>query len=102
MNLQSINNMLVSSQSVPQFENYLGEHLKPVTPDPDFVNKLNQKLMDSTPGQGGKALRYGAIGAAGFISSLVIIATSIQATIALLGTIKLIQQLRFDYQKEPG
>lgn len=102
MNLQSINNMLISSQSVSEFEIYLSEHLMPVSPNPDFVTELHQKLMDPTSDNGGKALRYGAIGIAGVISSLVIIATSIQATIALLGTIKLLRQLRLDYQKGPG
>jgi len=83
-----------------ELETLIGEMLVPIAPRPNFVNNLKIAILKQEENGQQKAFRYGAIGAAGFISALVLIATSIQAIITLIGTIKVLRQLRFDLQKD--
>lgn len=99
MDTEKISNLLDYSKTQVDFEQFLQKNLIPIYPRPDFVHELQEKLVRRKLDGARKALRYGAIGVAGVFSSLVIIATSVQAVITLLGTIKILRQVRLDFQK---
>ena len=99
METQTVSNLLDYTKTKDDFEQFLLVNLTPIFPRPEFVHELQEKLVRTKLDGTRKVLRYGAIGVAGVFSSLVIIATGVQAVITLLGTIKLLRQLRLDFQK---
>jgi len=76
-----------------EFEAYLDYVLTPVKLRVEFVNELKQKLTLSKPSRINKkkVLKYGVFGTAGFISTLILLATSIRAVIALVGAFRVLR-----------
>jgi len=84
--------------NIDEFERYISTIFTPVSPRVEFVQELHGKILSSKETGDRNIFRYSALGAAGAVSGLILVATSIQAIITLLGTIKIIRQLRFGVQ----
>jgi hypothetical protein len=91
---------LSNDAGLHELETALEEILIPIEPRPEFVKNLSSVFQIPEENGYRKAVKYSAIGFAGFLSSIVLIATSIQAAIALIGTIKVLRQARLDIQKD--
>jgi len=79
--------------NMEEFEVYLSNALVQVEPRSEYVSGVRDKLVNtySKTTRRRKALRYGVFGTAGVISSLILLATSIRATITLLGAIRILR-----------
>ena len=93
--------MLLASTEfrMDKFETYLDNTIMPVIPREEFITGLRQKLEKSKSRATNrrKAFRYSVLGTAGVLSSLILVATSIKATITLVGAIRI---LRNNFQSE--
>jgi hypothetical protein len=87
--------MLLTSTEfrMDKFEAYLDDTIIPVSPREEFVAGLRQKLVKSKSRSTNrrKILQYGVLGTAGVLSSLILVATSIKATITLIGAIRILR-----------
>lgn len=100
MDEMSLFNRNVSDIRLEEFEAYLSSALTPVKVRVGFVNDLKQKLVASKSARidKRKALKYGVFGTAGVISTLILLATSIRAVIALLGAIRVLRRGEEEHQ----
>jgi len=86
--------LLTSAEyQMDELEVYLDNTIVSVSPREEFVLGLRQKLMKSKSRSVNrrKALQYGVLGTAGVLSSLILVATSIKATITLVGAIRFLR-----------
>ena len=87
--------MLLTSTEfrMEEFEAYLDNTIVPVAPREEFLTGLRQRLVKSKSRSTNrrKVLQYGVLGTAGVLSSLILVATSIKATITLIGAIRILR-----------
>ena len=81
-----------------QLESYLQSTLITVEPRPAFVQGLKLRLLEAPLDEplAGGTFSYALLAMAGIVSGVVILATSIRATVTILGAFGLIRSMRSD------
>lgn len=83
-------------------ESYLQNAMRPVQIRPEFVEGLRMRLLkEPLPKPGlSTGAQYLILGAAGVLSSVVIIIAGIRATVLILGALGLLRQMKNQVAKE--
>ncbi len=81
----------VGRKNASEIESLLASYLRPVNPRPEFVNQLQQRLLDTTrpivkiPGK--KYIDYGLIAAASLIGSALVLMTGVRAVLTFMSAL---------------
>jgi hypothetical protein len=88
------------SEMVFDLEGYLDQMLPRVTPRPDFITSLRDRLLNNPPPPQSLPLvvLYLALAAAGLISGVILIATGLRALMTLLAALGFLQTYRANPQ----
>ena len=82
-------------ENVDEIEHQLRTSLKPVSPSPDYIEQLHQRLTDASQLQvtfdRNKPIFYIIFGIVGFISFLLITVTTLRLLLSILGILGLVR-----------